>query len=305
MRSAPDPELADRLRLALARGALALDYQPKVDVASGQVSGVEALARWDDSDLGALPPSLFVPVAERCGLIDELSDWVLRAALRQWAAWRDQGVRIPLAINVSALNLRDKYLPDHIQRMCMGEGMPCEYLTIEVTESATLNVVHLLDTLTRFRLKGISVSLDDFGTGYSSLVQLRQLPYSEIKIDRCFVADAASSKESRMIVKAVIDLAHGMGLTATAEGVEDARTLALLRELGCDEAQGYFIARPMAASRFVEWLLRSGRGWADMAIVEAPPRDTAGPEADVPAASSFPVQLLPRRTSGRRRGATA
>ncbi|HEX8525881.1 EAL domain-containing protein [Allosphingosinicella sp.] len=289
MRSASDLELAEPLRLALASGALTLDYQPKIHVSSRQVSGVEALARWDDPELGAIPPETFVPVAERFGLIDELSDWALRTALSQWAQWRDQGVRIPVAVNVSALNLRDQYLPDHIQRLCMRSGMPCEFLTIEVTEGATLNVVHLLDTLTRFRLKGLRVSLDDFGTGYSSLVQLRQLPYSEIKIDQCFVADAATSTESRMIVKAVIDLAHGMGLTAIAEGVEDARTLELLGELGCDEAQGFFVARPMAPAGFVDWLIRSGRGWPDMAVDQA----DEGPE---------PVEIPgPHRVRGLRR----
>lgn len=259
MSSASDKECAVRLRRGLDRGDVTLAYQPKVSVASGAVTGVEAVSRWRDSALGEVEPSLFVPVAERCGLIDELTEWVLRSALRQWVAWREQGIRLRLAVNVSALSLRDVYLPDHIQRMCMQQGMPCEYLTIEVTESATQNVVRLLDTLTRFRLKGFSVSLDDFGTGYSSLVQLRQLPYSEIKIDRCFVQDAATSRDSRLIVRAIIDLAHGMGLTATAEGVEDNETLALLSELGCDELQGFLIAQPMRGPAFVDWLLKSGR----------------------------------------------
>jgi EAL domain-containing protein (putative c-di-GMP-specific phosphodiesterase class I) len=147
----------------------------------------------------------------------------------------------------------------------MSEGMPCDHLTIEVTESATQSVVRLLDTLSRLRLKGIRVSLDDFGTGYSSLIQLRQLPYSEIKIDQCFVRDAARSRESRLIVKAVIDLAHGMGLSATAEGIEDSDTFTLLQELGCDEAQGYFIGRPMAGASLVEWLVRTGRRFHDEA----------------------------------------
>jgi EAL domain-containing protein (putative c-di-GMP-specific phosphodiesterase class I) len=170
--------------------------------------------------------------------------------------WRDQGLEVRVAFNISALSLRDVYLPDYIQKLCMQEGMPCEFLTIEVTESATQNVVRLLDTLTRFRLKGIGVSLDDFGTGYSSLLQLRQLPYSEIKIDRCFVGDAASSKEARLIVKAIVDLAHGMGLVATAEGVEDAATLDLLREIRCDDAQGFLISKPMEGARLAEWIMK-------------------------------------------------
>ena len=282
MNSASDKDCAERLRRGLERGDLSLSYQPKVSVASGAVTGVEAVSRWHDSVLGEVEPSLFVPIAERCGLIDELTEWVLRSALRQWVAWRDQGISLRLAVNVSALSLRDVYLPDHIQRMCMQQGMPCEYLTIEVTESATQNVVRLLDTLTRFRLKGFSVSLDDFGTGYSSLVQLRQLPYSEIKIDRCFVQDAATSRESQLIVKAIIDLAHGIGLTATAEGVEDSETLELLGELGCDELQGFLVAQPMRGPAFVDWLLKSGRHARDVdsaqrpAVVYGPWPKTAG-----------------------------
>jgi len=265
MRSVPDPEISDaacaeRLRRALDRDELFLHYQPKIDLASGAVTGVEAVSRWRDAELGPVPPSRFVAVAEQCGLIDALTEWVLRAAIRQWLAWREQGVALRLAVNVSALTLRDVDLPDRVQRLCLREGMPCRLLTVEVTESATQNVIRLLDTLTRFRLKGIGVSLDDFGTGYSSLVQLRQLPYSEIKIDQCFVRDAAASRESRHIVRTVVELAHGLGLTATAEGVEDAATLALLRELGCDEAQGYHIARAMRGADLVGWLRRTGRG---------------------------------------------
>jgi len=248
-------DCATRLQLALSRDELHLCYQPKVHLASGTVTGVEALARWDDPEFGAVSPTRFIPVAERFGLIDSLTEWVLRTALKQWAAWRDQGITLNLSVNVSALNLRDLFLPDYIQRLCMHHGMPCHHLTIEVTEGATQSIVRLLDTLTRFRIKGICVSLDDFGTGYSSLLQLRQLPYSEIKIDQSFVKDAHSSREARVIVKAIVDLAHGMGLLATAEGVEDLQTLALLRALGCDDAQGFFISQGMRGSKLVDWLM--------------------------------------------------
>jgi EAL domain-containing protein (putative c-di-GMP-specific phosphodiesterase class I) len=164
MNSVLDSGYVERLRDALARDALFLCYQPKIHVGSGLVSGVEALARWTDEELGDVPPSLFVRVAEQHGLIDELTEWVMRTALRQWVAWREQGMKLRLALNVSALTLRDLHLPDHVQRLCMREGMQCDYLTIEVTESATQNVVRLLETLSRLRLKGISLSLDDFGT---------------------------------------------------------------------------------------------------------------------------------------------
>jgi EAL domain-containing protein (putative c-di-GMP-specific phosphodiesterase class I) len=247
------PECAGRLQLALDRGELNLVYQPKIHLATGAVTGVEALARWQDPEFGALEPAMFVRVAEECGLIDALTEWVLRTALRQWVEWRDQGIKVHLAVNISALSLRDVYLPDYIQRLCMHEGVPCDHLTVEITESATQNVVQLLDTLTRFRLKGFGVSLDDFGTGYASLLQLRQLPYSEIKIDRSFVCDAATSAESWLIIKAVTDLAHAMGLIVTAEGVEDPETLDLLKALGCDDVQGYHVSAPLEGRRLLEW----------------------------------------------------
>ena len=256
-RSASEPDIAARLRLALDACALTVVYQPKIKIASGDLAGVEALARWDDPELGTVPASVFVPIAERFGLIDALTHCILRTCLKQWIAWREQGLEVRLAFNVSALSLGDVDLPDTIERLCMIEGVPCDVLTVEVTESATQSVVSLLDTLTRFRIKGFGVSLDDFGTGYSSLMQLRQLPYSEMKIDRCFVADLDSSAESRLIVKAIVDLAHGLGLTATAEGVEEAGTLNFLREIGCDEAQGFLISEGIEGRHLADWLLHS------------------------------------------------
>jgi EAL domain-containing protein (putative c-di-GMP-specific phosphodiesterase class I) len=258
MPTASDSEAAGRLRDGLERGALSVLYQPKLDLSSGSLAGVEALARWNDPERGAIPASTFVPLAERSGLIDLLTDRMLKAALRQWAAWREQGLTTRLAFNISALSLVDVTLPDRIERMCMYEGVPCNHLTVELTESATQTAIKLLDTLARFRLKGFGVSLDDFGTGYSSLMQLRQLPYSEIKIDRCFVSEVATARESRLIVKAIIDLAHAMGLRATAEGVEDVATLRLLEELRCDEAQGFLISEPLEGHRLIEWLRNPG-----------------------------------------------
>jgi EAL domain-containing protein (putative c-di-GMP-specific phosphodiesterase class I) len=249
--------LATDLQLAIERSDLKLVFQPKVEIATGRLAGVEALSRWTHAAHGTIDPERFVPLAERFGLIDGLTDWLIRAGLRQWLAWKDQGLRTNLALNVSALSLRDIYFPDYLHRLCLVEGVPPTCLTIEVTEGATQHLVRLLDTLTRFRIKGMSLSLDDFGTGYSSLLQLRQLPYCELKIDRCFVRDAVRSRESRLIVKAVIDLAHGLGLSATAEGVEDEETLSLLAGFGCDNAQGYFIARPMEGSALAPWLMEA------------------------------------------------
>jgi EAL domain-containing protein (putative c-di-GMP-specific phosphodiesterase class I) len=258
-----ESELAAALQLAVEREELRLVYQPKLALASGCVRGVEALARWDRGG-EAVEPSAFIPLAERSGTIDALTEWALRTALRQWVSWRDQGVTVGIAVNVSAVTLRNLEFPDLLQRLCHLEGVPPEQITVELTEGATQHVVRLLDTLTRFRIKGHGVALDDFGTGYSSLLQLRQLPFTELKIDQHFTLDAATSDDSRLIVKSVIDLAHALGLTAVAEGVEDAETLRLLSALGCDEVQGYFVARPMAGGELLPWLLDSATRWQNI-----------------------------------------
>jgi EAL domain-containing protein (putative c-di-GMP-specific phosphodiesterase class I) len=258
--SASEGELGLELQLAIERGELTLQYQPKVEISTGRLLGVEALARWHHRSLGMVEPTVFIPIAERFGTIDALTDWLVRAGLAQWKVWSEQGVKTNIAFNISALSLRDVYFPDYLHRLCQVEGVPSSCVTIEVTEGATQHLVRLLDTLTRFRLKGMSLSLDDFGTGYSSLLQLRQLPYSELKIDQCFVRDSATSRESRLIVEAVIRLAHGFGLVATAEGVETDETLKLLGELGCDNAQGFLIAKPMDGWELVPWLLDGDGG---------------------------------------------
>ena len=258
------PDMATALQLAAERHELFLEYQPKLDLATGELAGVEALMRWQSPDHGLVVPDIFIPLAEQSGAIDGLTEWGLRTALWQWIAWRDQGVKVDIAFNISALTLRDVHFPDYLQRLCLLTGVPCESLTLEVTEGATQHAVRLLDTLTRFRIKGMGLALDDFGTGYSSLLQLRQLPYTELKIDRCFIEDAVTNDESAIIVKSVIDLAHGLGLVATAEGIEDEETLRLLVELGCDSAQGFFIAHPMKPADLVPWMLGALDSWREI-----------------------------------------
>jgi EAL domain-containing protein (putative c-di-GMP-specific phosphodiesterase class I) len=275
---ADEAKIAAGLELAADRNELFMLYQPKICVASGELAGVEALMRWHSADFGLLSPSLFIPIAERSGAIDVITDWGLRHVLRQWTEWRDQGLKTNVAFNISALSLRDVHFPDFLQRLCHIEGMPCDHLTIEVTEGATQHAMRLLDTITRFRIKGMNVELDDFGTGYSSLLQLRQLPYTALKIDSCFVADAAEHAEARLIVKTVIDLAHGLGLTATAEGVERRETLELLRTFGCDHAQGFLISEPLAPTELVPWVMRSAGEWRELyhpAAEADPARDEA------------------------------
>ncbi|MBA3511466.1 EAL domain-containing protein [Sphingomonas sp.] len=251
----PRPELAlvEGFERALINQRLHMVYQPKVRLRDGALTRVEALVRWKDSEFGSVPPSRFVPLAEKHGLIEELTQWGLRTTLRQWLKWREQGIDTSLAFNISALSLEQLDFPDLVERMCRALDVPTDRLVLELTESATQPLIKLMDTLTRFRIKGIGLAIDDFGTGYSSLMQLRQLPFTEVKIDRFFVGDAVNSQESRLIVKAIIDLAHGLGLTATAEGVETREQLQSLGELGCDVAQGYLISHPLEPDALMPW----------------------------------------------------
>jgi EAL domain-containing protein (putative c-di-GMP-specific phosphodiesterase class I) len=248
-------------RRALEEQRLHMVYQPKVGVREGSLTRVEALVRWDDPELGPVEPSRFVPLAEEHGLIDDLTHWGLRTILRQWLDWREEGVDTHLAFNISALSLQHLDFPDLVERMCRALEVPTDRLVLELTEGATQPLVKLMDTLTRFRIKGIGLAIDDFGTGYSSLMQLRQLPFTEVKIDQAFVSDVAHSRDSRLIVQTIVDLAHGLGLTATAEGVETVEQLRVVHELGCDLVQGYLISQPLEPEKLKPWRDEFRRRW--------------------------------------------
>ena len=256
-----DKKLLSGFERALAENRLHMVYQPKIGLADGRLRRVEALVRWEDPQLGSIEPSRFVPLAERYGLIDQLTQWGLRTTLRQWLKWQAAGIDTHVAFNISALSLQRLDFPDLVERMCRALDVPTDRLVLELTEGATQPLIKLMDTLTRFRIKGIGLAIDDFGTGYSSLMQLRQLPFTEVKIDRLFIEDAPASKDSRLIVKSVVDLAHGLGLTATAEGVETIEQLRMLRDIGCDVAQGYLIARPLDPDALDEWQQRFAEIW--------------------------------------------
>ncbi len=258
---ANDLKLLDGFERALINGRLNMVYQPKISLADGSLKRVEALVRWDDPERGAIPPSRFVPLAEQYGLIDDLTQWGLRTTLRQWIAWQAAGIDTCLAFNISALSLNHLDFPDLVERMCRALGVPTDRLVLELTEGATQPLIKMMDTLTRFRIKGIGLAIDDFGVGYSSLMQLRQLPFTELKIDRFFVDDMATSRDSAVIVECIIAMAHGLGLKVTAEGVETAAQLRLLRDLGCDVAQGYVIARPLAPDALGDWLGEWKQDW--------------------------------------------
>ena len=253
--------LLDGFERALINHRLHMVYQPKISLIDGKLVRVEALARWNDPTLGPIAPSRFVPLAERHGLIDPLTQWGLRTTLRQWLSWRDEGIDTAIAFNISALSLEHLDFPDLVERMCRALEVPTSRLVLELTESATQPLIKLMDTLTRFRIKGIGLAIDDFGTGFSSLMQLRQLPFTEVKIDKFFVDDATTSADSRLIVRTIIDLAHGLGLSVTAEGIETVEQLRLLRELGCDVAQGYLIATPLEPQDLKRWQSSFRRRW--------------------------------------------
>jgi EAL domain-containing protein (putative c-di-GMP-specific phosphodiesterase class I) len=262
--TAADRKLLESFERALARQKLRLVYQPKVSLKDGRLTRVEALVRWDDPERGPVSPSRFVPLAEKHGLIDQLTEWGLKTTLNQWKVWREQGLETRLAFNISAISLQRLDFPDMVERLCREMEVPTDRLVLELTEGATQQFVKLMDTLTRFRIKGIGLAIDDFGTGYSSLLQLRQLPFTELKIDRCFVADLPAAHDSRLIVKTIIDLAHGLGLVATAEGVETIEQLRLIRELGCDVVQGFLIAPPLEPGELISWNEDFKRRWPEL-----------------------------------------
>jgi EAL domain-containing protein (putative c-di-GMP-specific phosphodiesterase class I) len=256
--------LLGALRQALEDQRLKMVYQPKVSLRDGSMTRVEALVRWDDPELGPVEPSRFIPLAEEHGLIDDLTLWGLRNILRQWVEWNEDGIDTNIAFNISALSLQHLDFPDLVERMCRGLDVPCDRLVLELTEGATQPLVKMMDTLTRFRIKGIGLAIDDFGTGYSSLMQLRHLPFTEVKIDQAFIADADRSSDCRLIIKTITDLAHGLGLIATAEGVETLEQLHLVKEIGCDFVQGYLVSPPMDPRALKDWLRDFRPRWPAM-----------------------------------------
>lgn len=250
---APTPD-APALRRALDEGLVTVAYQPKIRVADGAVTGFEALARWDDPRLGPVRPDVFVRIAEREGLIDALTRHVFGRALGRLASVDPDGAT-HVSLNLSALSLDSADILATLDELCRTHGLPPERVALELTETAAYeDEVLALDVLTRLRIKGYGLSIDDFGTGHSTLVQLSRQPFGELKIDKRFVQTLGGSREARTIVRAMVSLAHGLGLTATAEGVEDADALAYLAEVGCDHAQGYHLARPMPGDAVAAWL---------------------------------------------------
>ena len=242
------------LRHALERNELALMYQPKVDLASGQVVGLEALVRWLPRAGGIIGPSQFIPVAEETGLIMPLGRWVVRAACEQWIAWRDAGVSPPpVAINLSPRQFSDARLIDDIDAILKDTGMDPAYLQLEVTESSAMeNPVRTFGMLDALRQRGLHVYIDDFGTGHSNLAQLKRMPIDALKIDKSFVDDVLTDSDDAEIANAIIRLSHALNLRVVAEGVESVEQVAFLKKLGCDEIQGYVVSKPLTPDKVSE-----------------------------------------------------
>jgi diguanylate cyclase (GGDEF)-like protein len=249
-------ELVRDLRHAIERHEFELFYQPKVDSRSLQVTAAEALLRWRHPRRGMVSPAVFIPLAERHGLICNIGNWVLDEALKQAAAWRKSGLRMRVAINVSGYQMRQDDFASRLERGLRAHGLQAGRFTCEITETVAMEdtaVAHR--AFSRLGRLGVHVSIDDFGTGHSSLAALRRLPASELKIDRAFVADLADSAEARTIVQAIVQMAHTLRLRVVAEGVETEAQRDHLMALGCEEMQGYLFAKPMSARALGLWAM--------------------------------------------------
>ena len=247
-------ELQSDLRRALELGQFELHYQPKIDGRSKRMSGVEALVRWNHPQRGMIAPLDFIGLAERFGLIVRLGEWVIDEACRQIAVWRAQGLTMPVAVNLSVMQLREADFVDRVERALLRHGVPASLLLCEITESLAMedfkSTQRTFEGLARI---GVFLSIDDFGTGYSSLSHLRQLPARQVKIDRSFVQDLEGQGDARAVVDAVIRLAHALGLAVVAEGVETQAQRDILMQMDCDELQGFLYARPMTAAALLDW----------------------------------------------------
>ena len=251
--------LGNELRHAIDRNELSLVYQPVVDMASGEMSGMEVLLRWQHPAMGLISPAKFIPLAEESGLISNIGDWVLRSACTQLHAWQNQGYVVPrLAINLSAKQFRQKSLASDIQSVLKETGIESHCIGIEITESMLVqNIDEVVDTLLKLSNMGLEISIDDFGTGYSSLSYLKRFPINKLKIDKSFVDDIATHPDDAAIVKAIIAMAHGLQMKVVSEGVETQGQLEFLRLHGCEQYQGYIFSPPLSANEIAAKLQRT------------------------------------------------
>jgi len=248
--------LINDFKHAIEQDHLELHFQPKMDLKSQLITHVEALVRWRHPSLGLVPPDSFIPIAEQTGQITDLTVWVFKAAIAQHKAWIAQGIDLNIAINISAQDLRDPQFFNFISKHTQDNLISPNKITLEVTESAVVDDPEsAIQLLNKFKALGYYLSIDDYGTGYSSLAQLKSLPVHELKIDKSFVQKLQQDADDQIIVRSTIELAHNMGLTLVAEGIEDEFALNWLRDNHCEKAQGYFISKPQSAPQLTDWLL--------------------------------------------------
>jgi EAL domain-containing protein (putative c-di-GMP-specific phosphodiesterase class I) len=236
-----------------------MHYQPTADMRTGRIVGAEALMRWRHPRHGLMMPDRFIPLAERSGLIRSLTLFAARTALTQARAWRDAGLELTVSVNLSTRDLIDISLPEEIGDLLDEARLPAHLLELEITESVIMaDPMRARGVVARLREMGVKVAIDDFGSGYSSLGYLKRLPVNELKIDKSFVMNMQDDSGDAVIVQSTIDLAHNLGLTVVAEGVESDETWRRLGALGCDVAQGWLIGRPLPAAEFASWLSLGG-----------------------------------------------
>ena len=256
------------LRVAAREAQWLLHYQPKVDLRTGAFAGVEALVRWAHPHHGLIAPDRFIGLAEECGVIDALTDWVLHAAMHQLRSWQAGGLRIHMAINLSMENVRRRDFASGVGAIARSVGVSPRDVMLEITESRLMSpTAEPLESLVRLRLQRFGLSIDDFGTGHSSLAQLRDVPFTELKVDRGFVHGARGNQIIRPMLEGSIGIAKRLGMHSVAEGVETEEDWRLLREVGCDYAQGWFIGRAMLPSQMLEW----NRQWQTRSALLADP----------------------------------
>ena len=247
--------IVNDLRAAIQRNEIHIHFQPKISLPDGAVCGVEALVRWEHAELGWLSPDDFIPAAEQSGTIVHLTRYVLAAAVKQCREWRDDGHPLRVSVNLSSRDLQDEYLPYYILQLLKEHKIPPTQLTLEITENTVMqDIHHAIAVLECLHDIGVEISMDDFGTGHSSLAQIKNMPLHEIKIDKSFVMTLMTDDQNRAIVQTTIELAHNMKLKVVAEGVEDEDTLRRICAMGCEEAQGYFISKPVPAAELIQWL---------------------------------------------------
>ena len=249
-------DLLRDLRLAIERSEMELYYQPKIHAASGEITGAEALLRWHHPTRGLVSPVVFIPLAERYGLINGIGRWVIDESFRHARIWYDEGLRMRVAINLSVHQLRQPDLPAQLRSALARHRVNADLITCEITESSAMDDPEAMFRVLRdLRETGVQISIDDFGTGHSSLSYLRRLPAQELKIDRSFVMDLEVSEDARKVALAVINLAKALDLKVVAEGVETEAQDRILREFGCDQLQGFLFAKPMPAKAFAAWAM--------------------------------------------------